>query len=82
MGFLSHLCSEIRKLRIVFSATSAAAVLMLLWFPFVEPGTATYAIVVLNLGLSIVLTAVNGSAIWACKQWRKKRTDEVVSSDN
>ena len=61
-----HLCDSISQLRMVFGLAAAMLGLMLVWYPFVEPGSATAAIVVINIIGASGFLLLTGPFIYLC----------------
>jgi len=70
-GMLEELCRDTArdKFRLVFTVGMFVVVLMLLWLPFVDRGSATFVIVVLNLLSGGAMATLAAAFIWGCPRW-------------
>jgi len=70
-GMLAELCRDRTrdKFRLVFSIGVFVVFLMLLWLPFVDQGSATFVIVVVNLISGGSMMAISAVFLWGCPRW-------------
>lgn len=64
---MHEVCKQRWKFRYLFVLGVVVFGLMLLWYPFVELGTSTRVVVVLNLVWSSGVIVVSGVFIWRCR---------------
>lgn len=81
-AFVDELCESIRNIRTVFLVTAGMLGLMVLWFPFTQPGSATRVVVVMNIVGASGFVGVSGYALRRClkreadRRERERRLDE------
>ncbi|ELY25773.1 hypothetical protein C499_12860 [Halogeometricum borinquense DSM 11551] len=70
--FGSIVCDYQDQLRIGFMLGLLLLVFTVLSFPFIEPGTAAYAIIRIDLILVLFLIVATGGAHWCCIRYRQQ----------
>ncbi|WP_247004506.1 hypothetical protein [Halosolutus gelatinilyticus] len=74
---LERIC-EIRWIGVELLIIDAILLLLLLWsFLYVEPGTSTYYVALLSLGLIVATLLGGGALVYRCNQIQEKKLDRA-----
>lgn len=73
--FGSVLCDYQDQFRLGFMFGILLLIFTLISFPFLTPGTASYAIAVVDLVLVLVLIVTTGAAHWYCARYNQQTRD-------
>lgn len=65
-GMMGELCKSQRGFKFIFVISVVGLGIMSLWLPFVRFDSATGAIVVLNILLSLSFAGLSGLFVWRC----------------
>lgn len=68
--FTELLCSQVRALYAILAVCVFMFVLSLVSLPFLEPGTASYVLLQVDLALLVVFTTGISLAVYRCHRYR------------